>query len=204
MTFRIAQYAPNDDFVDAVALTGLPTTEKVDPRLATSEVGEPVAAGSGNSVWHRLTPGENGVARVYNCDFWPSADYTVYTGGALGELTQVASGEGGGNTCANEEEAEFEAEEGTTYSIRVEGFPGKGFELQTWFGWTPEAPALKESPSLLTPGSGSTQSTSSSGAPSPQALTSLRRKKPKCAKPKKGKKGKKKAKASKRRRVCKR
>lgn len=204
MTFRIAQYAPNDDFANAVVLTELPTTVKVDPRLATSEAEEPAAAGSGNSVWYSFTPSENGIARVYNCDFWPSADYTVYTGGALGELSQVATGEGGSNTCANEEGAEFEAEEGTAYSIRVEGFPGKGFELQTWFGWTPEAPAREEAPSFLTPPPGSTQSTStstSSAAASTQAAPKLRSKKPKC---KKGKKGSKKAKAAKRRRACKR
>ncbi len=198
MSFRIARFAPNDDFVDAVVLPELPTTEKVDPRLATSEVGEPAAAGSGNSVWYSYTPAENGLASVYNCDFWPSARYSVYTGSALGELTQIATGKGGGNTCADGEEAEFEAEEGTTYSIRVEGFPGKGYELETGFGWTPEAPALKEeAPSPLTPDSGSAQSTPTSPA---TASTSPQRKKPKCAKRKRGKK----AKASKRRRVCKR
>ncbi|HEY6732049.1 MAG TPA: hypothetical protein VI039_13620 [Solirubrobacterales bacterium] len=200
VTFRIAKYAANDDFANAVVLTELPTTEKVDTRLATSEAGEPAAAGSGNSVWYRWTPSENGVATVYNCDFWPSADYVVYTGGALEELSQVATGEGGGNTCASGEAAEFEAEEGTTYSIRVEGFPGKGYELQTGFGWTPEAPARKEAPSLLTPESGSTQLTSSAQASTVVAAKS-HRKKPKCGK---AKKGKKKAKASKRRRACKR
>lgn len=203
MSFRIAQYAPNDDFADAVVLTELPTSEKVDTRLATSEAGEPESAGSGNSVWYRWTPSENGVATVYNCDFWPSADYTVFTGGALGELTQVATGEGGGSTCANNEGAEFEAEEGITYSVRVEGFPGKGYELETGFGWTPEAPAGEEEPSLLTPEPGSTQSTSAALALAPasvQAPSKPQRKKPKCAK---AKKGKKKAKASKRRRACK-
>jgi len=203
MTFRIANYAPNDDFADALVLSELPTTEKVDTRLATSEPGEPVAAGSGNSVWYRWTPDENGVARVYNCDFWPSADYTVFTGSALGELSQVATGEGGSNTCANGEGAEFEADEGTTYSIRVEGFAGKGHELQTWFGWTPEAPAREEAPSLLTPEAGSTPSTSVAPAlagASTVAASKPQRRKPKCAKHKKGKK----AKASKRRRACKR
>jgi hypothetical protein len=204
MSFRIAQYAANDDFSNAVVLTELPTTEEVDTRLATSEAEEPAGAGSGNSVWYQWTPSENGVAQVYNCDFWPSADYTVYTGSALGELTQVATGEGGSNTCANNEEAEFEAEEGTTYSVRVEGFPGKGYELETGFGWTPEAPALKETPSLLTPEPGSTQSSSASpalAAASTQAAPQPRRK-PKCGKHKKGKK--KAAKAAKRRRACKR
>lgn len=202
VTFRIAQYAPNDDFADAVALTELPTSEKVDTRLATSEAEEPAAAGSGNSVWYSFTPAENGVARVYNCDFWPSADYTVFTGAGLGELTQVATGEGGGNTCANEEWAEFEAEEGTPYSIRVEGFPGKGFELQTWFGWTPEAPAREEAPTFLTPPPGSSASTSTAAAASTLAASRQRSKKPKCKKGKKG--GKKTAKAAKRRRACKR
>lgn len=116
-------------------------------------------------------------------------------------MTPVATGEGGSNTCANEEWAELEAEEGTTYSIRVEGFPGKGFELQTWFGWTPEAPAREEAPSFLTPPPGSTASTFASAAAASTQASPKPRKKPKC---KKGKKGGKKSKAAKRRRACKR
>lgn len=138
VTFRIAQYAANDDFADAAVLTEFPTAEQVDPRLATSEPAEPEGAGSGNSVWYQWTPGKNGLARVFNCDFWAGAHFAVYTGSALNELTPVATGKGGGSQCGDRKEARFQAEEGTTYSIRVEGYAGKGFELRTEFGWTPE------------------------------------------------------------------
>lgn len=57
VTFRIAQYAPNDDFANAVVLPELPTTEKVDTRLATSEAEEPAAAGSGNPPAKTASPG---------------------------------------------------------------------------------------------------------------------------------------------------
>lgn len=133
-----ASAVSNDDFADALVLPEFPTAHEVDPSLATSEPGEPEAAGSGNSVWYRWTPGKSGLARVFNCDFWAGARYAVYTGTALTELTPVATGKGGGSQCGHRQEARFMAEEGTTYSIRVEGYAGKSSELETEFGWTPK------------------------------------------------------------------
>ncbi|HST69319.1 MAG TPA: hypothetical protein VLI94_06650 [Solirubrobacterales bacterium] len=132
-------YAPNDDFADATVVSEIPSTMHVDPQLATSEAGEPdhPGNGAGNSVWYRWTPAKSGFARIYNCDYWSGSRIAVYTGSSLGSLNLVTSGKGGG-PCSEAIEPRFQAKQGTTYSIVVEGYAGKTWKMPTSFGWVPQ------------------------------------------------------------------
>jgi Divergent InlB B-repeat domain len=134
MSFYMGRYPPNDDFADAIVLPEFPTTVHVDPGFASLEPGEPPAAphSSGNSAWYRWTAGKSGPVSINNCDNWPRLTATVFTGPGLGELTQIAEPAINGGIC---DETRFEAEEGTTYSIRVEGSTGKGDKMTVDFGW---------------------------------------------------------------------
>jgi hypothetical protein len=137
ISFFMRRLPPNDDFADAVVLDEFPTAEGVDPRIATTESGEPdhPANGEGNSVWYRWTPVKSGLATVSNCEYWSGANFAVYTGSAIDALTEVAAGKGGGGDCGNAGEARFDAVAGTTYMISVEGYPGKDGYLGVYFGW---------------------------------------------------------------------
>jgi hypothetical protein len=140
-TVDFDRFAPNDDFTDAIVIPELPVTPTIDPELATSEPEEPdhPGNGSGNSVWFRWTASKDGLVRLNYCEFWGHARFAVYTGSALNALTLIASGRGGGSSCGGYEEARFEAEEGTTYSIAVEGSAEKTIRLRPSFEWVPKA-----------------------------------------------------------------
>ncbi|HEX5989501.1 MAG TPA: hypothetical protein VFY75_04730 [Solirubrobacterales bacterium] len=140
--FRMYRYAPDDDFADAIVLSGLPTAVDSDPTLATTEPGEPdhPGGGEGNSIWYLWTAAESGRVHLYNCEYWSGAWFSVYTGAELGSLALVASGTGGGNACGNYGGARWNAVAGTTYAIAVEGYAGKGGTLGVYLGRDPEHP----------------------------------------------------------------
>jgi uncharacterized protein (DUF2237 family) len=137
MYFFMNRLPGNDDFADAMVLDEFPTVDQVDPQIATTEPGEPdhPGYGEGNSVWYRWTAIESGLARVGSCDYWAGADFSVYTGSAIDELTEVAAGTGGGGNCGHAGEARFHAVAGTTYMIAVEGYPGRDGDLGIYFAW---------------------------------------------------------------------
>jgi hypothetical protein len=139
MYFRMKSFAPNDDFAAATVVSEIPTTMYVDPQLATTEPDEPdhPGNGEGNSVWYRWTAAKSGFARIYNCDYWSGSKIAVYTGPSLNRLDLVANGLGGG-PCSEPIEARFQARQGTTYSIAVEGYAGKTWKMPTSFGWVPQ------------------------------------------------------------------
>ena len=133
VNFDMGRYPANDDFADAIVLPEFPTTVQVDPGLGSPEAGEPPAeTGPGNSTWYRWTAGKSGPVSINNCDNWPQLYATVFTGPALEELTQIAVPVVNGGIC---DETRFDAVEGTTYSIRIAGFTGKGSEMSVDFEW---------------------------------------------------------------------
>lgn len=134
MNFNIGRYPANDDFADAIVLPEFPTTVQVDPGLGSPETGEPPRPEKrpGNSVWYQWTAGKSGLVSINNCSNWPNLYATVFTGPALEELTQIAEPVINGGVC---DETRFEAEEGVTYSIRVEGSTGKSGKMSVDFGW---------------------------------------------------------------------
>lgn len=134
MNFDMGRYPANDDFADAIVLPEFPTTVQVDPGFGGPEPGEPLRSGitPTNSVWYQWTAGKSGLVSINNCDNYPQLYATVFTGPALEELTEVGAPIVNGGNC---DETRFEAEEGVTYSIRVEGSTGKGDKMAIDFEW---------------------------------------------------------------------
>ncbi|MDP9135706.1 MAG: hypothetical protein M3N56_12885, partial [Actinomycetota bacterium] len=89
-------------------------------RLATSEPGEPVHAGtgSGHSLWFKWTADTSGAVVPSACTWTEgeTAALAVYTGEEVDDLTEVATGSRQPSGCV---EARLAAEEGTTYLIAV-------------------------------------------------------------------------------------
>lgn len=102
----------NNNFASRIALSGSPVVAFGYNRGAGSEAGEPSLA-SGRSVWFAWTAPADGsyVARVEAKGFNPAV--AVYTGTAVGSLSQVGSGRYGGN-------ASFNALAGTIYAVKVD------------------------------------------------------------------------------------
>ncbi len=128
----------NDNFADAVVLTGSSGT--VDGlNIGTSkEPGEPNHAGNigGRSVWFRWTAPATG---KYHFDTLGSDFDTllaVYTGSSVGGLAPVASNDDAGSIASG---LGFSATAGTVYSIAIDGFndgsgAATGSLVLTWFG----------------------------------------------------------------------
>ena len=140
LSFR--EVAPNDNFEDAAEVPELPFFTSVDNRIATKEAGEPDPGGfsDGHTVWYSWTAPEDGLVSIDNCTFEGSdAGIAVYTGTAVNELTEVASNAGAGGLCWEEAEVRFQAVEGATYEIQVDGDPDQT-ELYLDFRWVPTWP----------------------------------------------------------------
>ena len=122
----------NDDFADAVALTGLPTTANGTNLDATKETGEPLhggITGGGFSVWWTwIAPSSGGVA-IETCGSAFPTVLGVYTGGSVSALTEVASSDSqrAEETCGGAR-VSFRATAGQTYRIAVDNlrFSGRG------------------------------------------------------------------------------
>ncbi|HEX8148655.1 MAG TPA: NF038122 family metalloprotease [Pyrinomonadaceae bacterium] len=127
---------PNDDFANAVTLSGIFGAVRGDTANATGQPGEPDHAGvtgdGRHSVWYTWTAptGGNTSINTHSSDF--DTALAVYTGDAVGGLTLVASNDDfGGSTGSSA--VFFEAVAGTTYRIAVDGYQGDAgaFRL-TW------------------------------------------------------------------------
>jgi hypothetical protein len=118
---------PNDDFANAIVLSGEDVTRIGDSSVGAGlETGEPTqVAGStaGASVWYRWTAPASGRVSVDTgfSDF--DTLLAVYTGSAVGGLSEVASNDDAGTDFLTGAVG-FEAAAGTTYQIRVDGFQG--------------------------------------------------------------------------------
>jgi len=123
LNFR--QRAVNDNFANAILLTGAEVTALGENRGSTKETGEPNHAGiSGTrSVWWRWVAPSSG---LYTLDVIGSSlgagpfkpVLAVYTGSAVGSLSAVASDNGVDGTASR---LRFTATQGTTYRIAVGG-----------------------------------------------------------------------------------
>lgn|GEM_PF-4070657 len=138
LSFR--EVPSNDDFEDAAEVPAeLPFDTSVDNRIATKEAGEPDPGGfdDGHTVWYRWAAPKDGYVAIDNCTFEHSdAGIAVYTGTAVNELTEVASNAGAGGLCWEESEVRFQAVEGATYKIQVDGDP-RYTVLFLNFRWVP-------------------------------------------------------------------
>jgi hypothetical protein len=122
----------NDDFADAVELTG--DTGSVDGTNvgASREAGEPEYLG--NSVWYRWTAPSNGWATFETCGVDFDSVLTVFTGSQLADLREIAWSD----DCGYSSRATFEVTAGVTYSIALFGYDGAEGEFQ--LAWNRNAP----------------------------------------------------------------
>jgi hypothetical protein len=114
----------NDAFANSTRLTTAGLSVAGRNVGATAEAGEPAHAGisASHSVWWRWTAPDIGVLRVNTIGSDFDTVLAVYTGGAVNQLTPLASDdEGGGlNTSA----LVVNVTRGTTYQIAVDGYQG--------------------------------------------------------------------------------
>ena len=115
---------PNDDFAHAQDLLGPLGIEDGWTLGATKETGEPDHAGDpgGASIWYRWTAPASGRVEFSTLGSDFDTLLAAYTGAAVDALTKVA-----GNDDANglsTSEISFDAVQGTTYSIAIDGAGG--------------------------------------------------------------------------------
>ena len=112
----------NDDFANAQALVGPNATATGTNVDATKETGEPDHAGQagGKSVWYSWTPQEGGTTTIETTGSNFDTLLAVYTGGAVGSLSRVASNDDAGGR--SQSKVSFTATAGTTYRIAVDGY----------------------------------------------------------------------------------
>ena len=117
----------NDNFAFAQVLTGTSALAWANTASATKESGEPNHGGNagGASVWYRWTAPQSG---LFSLDTTGSAFDTllaVYTGSAVSHLSLVAS-----NTAPADGPLSFQATQGVTYQIAVDGYSGSRGDMQ--------------------------------------------------------------------------
>jgi len=110
----------NDAFSAAEELSGRVTTAEGLTKDATKETGEPNHAGEagGASIWYRWTAPADGRTIVSTCGSSFDTLLAIYTGDAVDSLTHQASNN---DACGVQSEAAFDAVEGVTYLIAVDG-----------------------------------------------------------------------------------
>ena len=117
----VARGAPaNDNFAAAQFLGGNPVSSSGTNVDATLEPGEPSHAGQagGHSVWWAWTAPASGPVTIGTCNSDFDTVLAVYTGGALGALSPVASND---DFCSIQSSVTFNAQAGQLYWIAVDG-----------------------------------------------------------------------------------
>lgn len=126
----VAPAAPpmNDDFSGRQLLgSALPVALSATNSEATLQLGEPHHPGfvpAGHSIWFEWEAPDSELITVGTCGSEPDTILTVYTGSALGALTEVASNRysfGPTSGCFGGSEITFRATAGTKYQLQVDG-----------------------------------------------------------------------------------
>jgi hypothetical protein len=119
----LAAAPANDNLADAAELTGRFAFAEGSNAEATEELGEPAHAGNagGASIWYRWTAPAAGKATVGTCGSEINTLLAVYTGDQIALLTEIAAND---DACGEQSLVSFQASEGTSYRIAVDGFGG--------------------------------------------------------------------------------
>ncbi|HEY6584018.1 MAG TPA: PASTA domain-containing protein [Gaiellaceae bacterium] len=112
----------NDNFASAAELQGRETSASGTNKDATKEAAEPNHAGKagGASVWYRWTAPASGKATISTCDSDFDTLLAVYTGSAVGALSEVAANDDDAG-CGLASSVSFQAVKDATYRIAVDG-----------------------------------------------------------------------------------
>ncbi|MFO1487033.1 MAG: Calx-beta domain-containing protein [Verrucomicrobiota bacterium] len=117
----------NDNFLDAIPVTGLLGQVTGSNTNATLELGEPTVVATptgtiplGSSVWYSWTAPLNGNVTFDTLNSVFDTVLAAYTGSSVSSLTQVAADDDSGPSLTSK--MTFTAVQGTTYYISVNGF----------------------------------------------------------------------------------
>ena len=124
-TFPFLELAPNDNFSNAIMVSGEKiTTSAIGTIAATKEPGEPDHVGNlgGKSVWWKWTTPRTGRVQLDTLGSSFDTLLAVYTGASVADLTEVASNDDLELT-KNQYQSSlvFDAVQGETYYIAVDG-----------------------------------------------------------------------------------
>lgn len=128
---------PNDDFVHATLIAGLPVTTLASNTNATSEPGEPPTSGEpyapGNSVWFKWVAPSSQKIKLVKAGIFSGlpvgGGFAVFTGNQLSSLSRVADDNAGYLPSFA-----FRAIQGETYYILMDGIKPYPYEVHTVFG----------------------------------------------------------------------
>ncbi|HZM17984.1 MAG TPA: PASTA domain-containing protein [Gaiellaceae bacterium] len=134
---------PNDDFADAVVISGDEGSVDGTNDGASLEASDP--GDVSNSVWYRWTAPSTGPAAFKTCGSPFDTAIAVYTGSALGSLTFVTYSD---DACAVGSIARFEASAGTTYNVAVGGCCGEVGDFTLAWDRSPPLPFAIDYPSI--------------------------------------------------------
>jgi PASTA domain len=124
----------NDNFSDAIAISGKRGSVRGTTTGASREAGEPVAGGAapGPSVWYTWTPSFTGAVTFHTCATTYDTVLGAYTGDTLTQLTVRAQND---DSCEAQALIRFPVRAGTRYRIVVAGFgQAQGPFLLQWSG----------------------------------------------------------------------
>jgi hypothetical protein len=118
--------APGNDNFPGTTVGSLPANFNVNTANATLQAGEQppgpgCGSGFGKSVWYSFTPAASGQVTVSTVGSSFDTILGIWTGGAIGSLTQVICNDDSSTTILQSSVA-FNATAGTTYRIQVGGF----------------------------------------------------------------------------------
>lgn len=118
----------NDDFSDAVTLTGLAASASGSTIGATTESGEPsIGTGAVNTAWWSWTPSVNGEVEIHTDGSSFDTVLGVFTGNTVNTL--VPAGTNDDSVYGLQSQLIFTAVAGQTYSIAVAGYNGASGEV---------------------------------------------------------------------------
>ncbi len=119
---QLIQQAANDNFANALTLTGLNGNTTANNTGATKESGEPSHAGyaGGCSLWWWWTAPDSGQVTIDTFGSTFDTLLAAYTGSSVSALTVVASNDDSGGV--EQSQITFNAAAGTTYRIAVDGW----------------------------------------------------------------------------------
>ncbi len=119
---------PNDNFVNAQAITGASGSVNGTNLFATKETGEPSHSPDGNlggkSVWYRWTAPSSGTAALNTSGSTYDTLLAVYTGSSVSGLSAIVKNDDVNPGVITTSTVQFSAVGGTTYQIAVDGFDG--------------------------------------------------------------------------------
>ena len=132
----------NDDFANAIALTGTNVTVTGSNAGATFEVGEPLPDGAygGKSIWWRWTAPGPGFVTVDTIGSVYDTELAVYTGSSVSNLVQIASDDESGGDYTSL--VTFTTKSNVTYRIAVDGYDGDFGDTTLHVRFTPVSYSL--------------------------------------------------------------